>query len=68
MRRGVSCGLTTKLSDRRRGRAQAMCDDVHKSNDIETETAEGRSLDSMLRLVTSIRYNEHVCQPDLVLG
>jgi hypothetical protein len=42
-------GLTPELSDRRWKRAQAVSDDVHKSNRVKTETLSGGSLDSLVR-------------------
>jgi len=43
-------GRTTRVSDRRRPRTQAVSDDVHKSTRVKTETLSGGSLDSLVRL------------------
>src|SRR2546430_9433796 len=40
---------STRVSDRRRQRAQAVSDDVHKSGRVETETSSGGSLHSLRR-------------------
>ena len=41
--------LTTRVSDSHRPRAQALFDDVHKSNHVKNETAGGCSLHSLVR-------------------